>query len=144
MPCEIYECVHIRQSHGWSHLHDCDEAEQEHVETQPHIGLELLEQDVAWDLEEDVGHKENHKRDIVLVIFEAELPGKTRDVGIGDVDAVQKCQKVEDAEEGNDMEVNLGHQLALGGVWRTLDVEVIVVAMRHRVCRIRCFWCLNR
>lgn len=61
------------------------QAEEEHVETQPDMGLEALEEDVGGDLEEDVGHEEDDERGVVFRLFKTELLGEAKYIGIGNV-----------------------------------------------------------
>lgn len=60
-------------------------------------------------------------------VLETELLLQAEDGGVGDVCAVQKGEEVEDAEDGDDAEVDFGDEFALGGVRGTFDEEVIVV-----------------
>lgn len=46
------------------------QAEQEHVDAEPDMGLELLEEDVGGDLEEDVWDEEDDEGIVVLVSLE--------------------------------------------------------------------------
>lgn len=69
-------------------LQEGDQTEAEHVDGQPHGGLELLEQDVGGDLEEAVGHEEDDEGGVVFVVLKAELFGEVEDIGVGDVDTV--------------------------------------------------------
>jgi hypothetical protein len=66
-------------------LEQSGQAKEEHVETQPDMGLESLEEDVGRDLEEDVGHEENDERGVVFCLFKAEFLGETKYIGIGNV-----------------------------------------------------------
>lgn len=50
-----------------------DEAEAKHVDAEPDMGLELLEEDVGRDLEEDVGHEEYDERVVVQCAVQLEL-----------------------------------------------------------------------
>lgn len=70
------------------------ETEEEHVDRQPHVRLELLEEDVGRNLEQTVRHEEDDECVVVLCaigivrINEFEVLGKVEDIGVGNVDAV--------------------------------------------------------
>lgn len=84
---------------------------------------------LARNLEQHIRHEEDDERDIVLVAVQAELRGHAVDVGVGDVDAVEEGQEVEDAEEGDDVPVDARDQFALGGVRGAWDGQVGVVGV---------------
>lgn len=67
-------------------------AEEKHVETQPDMGLETLEENVGGDLEENIWHEEDDEGGIVFSFFETKLFRKTKDVGIGNIDTVYELR----------------------------------------------------
>jgi len=80
-----------------------------------------LPADVPY-LEENIGHEEDDQRIIVLVVVgDLELLREAKDIRVGDIHTIQEGQQIHDAEEGDDMEIDFGDQLALGGVRRTHD-----------------------
>lgn len=91
------------------------------------MGFEFLEENVGWDLEDDVGNEEDSQGVVVLRILEVEFVLQAENGGIGDIGSVEKGEKVEDAEDGDDAQVNFGDEFALGGVRGALDVQVVVV-----------------
>lgn len=53
--------------------------------------FELLQQDIAWNLEQTIRHEEDCKRGIVLVAFlQVKLLAQAVDVGVADIDSVQE------------------------------------------------------
>lgn len=49
--------------------------------------------------------------------------------GIRDVHPVQEGEEIHDADEGEDVPVDAGHELPFGGVRGTLDVELIMASV---------------
>ena len=62
-----------------------------------------------------------------MVFLQAELLVQTEYVGVGDVHAIQKREQIQDAQEGNDMEIDPGDDFALARMRRTLDLEPGIV-----------------
>jgi hypothetical protein len=79
---------------GDKSLKQGDQAESEHVDGQPDMGLEVLEQQVGRDLEEDVGDEEDDECRVELVVLEPQLDGQIEDVGIRNVDTVWRGKNV--------------------------------------------------
>lgn len=56
--------------------------------------LELLEQDVARDLEENIRHEEDDKSVVVFMTFQLKFGIHARNLGICDVDSASTCGQV--------------------------------------------------
>ena len=57
--------------------------------------LEFLEQDIRWNLEEDIWNKKDSESDIGLVAFKMQVLRHMKRKGIADVDAIQNGRQVE-------------------------------------------------
>jgi hypothetical protein len=88
-------------------LKERGEAEEKHVETQPDMGLETLEENVGGDLEENVWHKEDDEGGIVFGLFETKLFRKTKDVGIGNIDTVYELRDKSVVCDSTEDEINV-------------------------------------
>ena len=84
--------------------------------------FESLQQDVGGNFEDDVWNEEHCQGGVVLYASELQVLDQGEGFGVGDVDAVQEGEEVEDAEEGDDAKVDLGHELLLCSVWWADDV----------------------
>jgi len=108
-------------------LHDAlqgrDGAEADAADRQPDAGREVLEQDVGGDLAEDVGDEEDDQGRVVLRAVHVEVLLEAEGARVGDVDAVQEGQEVEDDHEGDEVQVDPHRDLALGGVRRADDLD---------------------
>ena len=98
------------------------QSEKEHAKGKPNIWAQPLEKDIGRDLEDDVRDEEHRQRSIELHTREIEVTDDTERLGICNVDTVEEGQKVEDAEKGNDAEVNSRHKVTLGGMGRAWHV----------------------
>lgn len=74
-------------------MHHGGEAEEEHVDAQPDVGSEFLQQDVGWDLKEDVWYEEDDQRIVVEGTIQLKLGGQAKYVGIGNIDSV--CARIQ-------------------------------------------------
>lgn len=92
----------------------------------------MLEQDVGGDLAEDVGHEEDGQGRVVLDAAHAELGLEAEGAGVGDVDAVEEGEQVQHDDEGDDVQVDLGRDAALGRVGRADDLADAVAVARGR------------
>lgn len=54
------------------------------------MGFELLQQDVGWDLEKNIGYEEDDKSIAEFCSVETELGRKTKHVCVGNVDSIQE------------------------------------------------------
>jgi len=63
------------------------ETKQEHASGQPISWTEFLENNVGWNLKEDIWHKENDQGSVVLVVDQLQFGGQTKDISIGDIDS---------------------------------------------------------
>ena len=119
-----------------------DESKAKHAYTKPDAGLHLFQQDVGRDLEEDIRDEEDDKGRIVAVVsVEVEFLAEAKDIGVGNVDSIQKGQQVHDAQKWDDMEIYLGNEFGVGGGGRTSDmfrvVIVVVVVARKGILLIQ-------
>ena len=77
--------------------HDGHGAPAEHEKSKPAAWAELLEQDVAGDLEDGVGNQEYHERNDELVIghvgtaLHVIASGRVEDLGVADVGAIEEA-----------------------------------------------------
>ena len=116
--------------------------------------LQSLEYDVAWDLEDDVGNEEDHQSCIcalvlrfstkqflyltclVLGSLELEIGLQTEDSCVRDIGPIEESEQIQDRENGNDLQVDLGQELASRDtVWRDSCCVPVVVCVG--VC---CSW----
>lgn len=65
-----------------------DETKSKHVDAQPNVRLELLQEDVGGNLQEYVGHEEDDKRIVVEGAIQVQFRAEAEDVRIGDVHSV--------------------------------------------------------
>lgn len=108
-------------------LHGGEQAETKAAHGQPYPRREALEEDVRGDLEDGVRHEEDSQCRVELRPRKLEVFLKGKGPCIGDVDPVEEGQEVQDADEGEHMDVDLGLELLFGGVRRAPDTELIVV-----------------
>ncbi|KAI6776850.1 hypothetical protein HG530_000795 [Fusarium avenaceum] len=127
--------------HADETLEQSGQAEEEHVETQPDMGLKALEEDVGGDLEEDVGHEEDDERGVVFRLFKTELLGEAKYIGIGNVYTVCIARLIHDTQERNNMEVDLGHELAIGRTRWTNELKVVCMnGVASTIGSLRVIW----
>lgn len=111
-------------------LQHSDKSKAKHADTQPDAGLHLFQQDVGRDLEEDVRDEEDDKGCVVAVVsVEVKFLAKAKDIGVGNVDSIQKGQQVHDAQKWDDMEIYLGNEFGVGGGGRTSDMFRVIVVV---------------
>jgi hypothetical protein len=105
------------------------------------MGLQLLEQNIRRDFEKNIRHEENRQRGIIFRSGrQAQLRLESKDGGITDINTirteksqglaarvsnprikrasiipVQKGKQIQNTQAWQDVPINLGHQLALGG-----------------------------
>lgn len=109
-------------------LQHSNESETKHADTEPDAGFHLFEEDVGRDLEEDVGDEKDDQSSVVAIVpYQIKFRAEAKDVCVCNVDTIQESQEIHDAEEGNDMEVNLGHKFGFRGVGRTWNERRVVV-----------------
>lgn len=78
-----------------------------------------------------------YQRGIVLVaVYNVELLGQAKYVGIGDVYTIQKGQKVHDTQKRHHMEVNFRDELPFSGVRRALNKirSIVIVGIVRGSC----------
>ena len=97
--------------------------------------LELLQQDVGWDFKDDVGDEEDRERIVVLraSTWEFQFGREPVHGGIGNVGSVKESEQVEDAQHGDDSEIDLGKQFPLGGAGGDGQVVCFRVPLGIRV-----------
>lgn len=78
-----------------------------HNRAQPCARCDLLQNNVARHLEEDIRDEEDEQRDVVLFTLEPEAFFKTLDFRIPDVGAVEEGEEEEDEERRDNVEVAL-------------------------------------
>lgn len=114
-----------------------DKAKTEAADGEPDARGQLLEEDVGGDLEEDVGDEEDGQDRVELGALELQVVDEVEGFGVADIDAVEKGEQVQDADEGDDVHINAPQNLGLGRVGRAddggrvgglLDAELLVVA----------------
>ena len=86
------------------------------------MGLQPLQQDVGGYLKNDVRNEEDSQGGIILRSSQLEVLLQAKDRGISDISAIEEREKVEDAQDRDDAEIDFGDQSALSGVWRALDL----------------------
>lgn len=70
-------------------------AEAKHTQRQPYMRLEPLEQNIARDLEQYVGDKEDRQRRLILQSGQLEVLLQTENSGVGDVGTIEKGEQIE-------------------------------------------------
>jgi hypothetical protein len=90
-----------------------DQAKHEHAERQPDVWLEPFEDHIAGYFEDDIWHEENREGGVVLIRHQFEVLRKAKDGGIRDVGAIQESEEIQEGQDGNHSEINLGDELAL-------------------------------
>lgn len=88
-------------------------APSHHNSRQPPAGAELLEQEVAGDLEGGVGEEEGRQAPVVLVAAHAEVLLQALDLGVADVAAVEEGEQVQQREHGDQAQVHLAQDRPL-------------------------------
>lgn len=73
-------------------------------------------------------HEEDGEDGVVLRAggVQAQVGDEAKGLCVGDVDAVQEGEQVQQADEGQDVPVDAGHELPLRGVRRADDAELVV------------------
>ena len=89
--------------------------------------FESLQDDIRWDLKDDIWDEEDGQCGIVLVPRQSQILLQPENGCIGDVGPVEECEKIENAQHWNDTKIDPGDEPALTGVGRTLHAQVIVV-----------------
>lgn len=70
-------------------MHHGSEAEEEHVDRKPDVGLKLLEEDIGRDLEDTIRDEEDDKSGIVLVSgAEIQVFGQAKQFSVCDVNTI--------------------------------------------------------
>ena len=105
---------------------DFDHAKHEHTPTQPNPRREFLKKDIGGDFKEDVRDEEHRKCSIILISNQFQIFDQREGFRVGDIDTVEEREEVQDAEEGDYVEIDLGHEFLLGGVRWAGDVQVVV------------------
>jgi len=103
-----------------AHTH-VDDAPAEHQGREVERGADLLDDHIGRYLEQDVRGVVGKQSDIeAAALVEVQLRSQSLDRGIADVDAVQEGHHVDDEEDGEDDQVELHDEPALGlGIdWR--------------------------
>lgn len=59
--------------------------------------LQAFEEDVRWNLKEDIGHEENGQSSVVLVSGKVEVLDQAEDACVCNVRTIEKGEQVEDA-----------------------------------------------
>ena len=87
-------------------LADCDESKKKRASRKPNMRFEFLQKYVGGDLEQDIGHKEDGQRIIVLISLQSQVFLKPKNGRIGDVCAIEEGKQVEDTQDGDDSEID--------------------------------------
>jgi hypothetical protein len=105
-----------------------DQSKPKHANAKPDARFHLFEQDVGRDLAEDIRDEEDDERRIVAVVsVEVQFLAEAKDIGVGNVDTVQESQQIHDAQKWDNMEIDLGEELGVGGGGRTSDMLRILI-----------------
>lgn len=108
---------------------DCHGAPAEHEEGEPSTGSQLLEEDVAGDLEDGVRDEEDHERVYKLLVrhfglvLHVVVGGQVEDHGVADVCSVEEGEEVDGGRERDDAQVLLPEQVALEGAHMYIVVD---------------------
>ena len=77
------------------------------------MGLKSFQNDVRGYLKDDVWHKEHRQRGVVFISGQINILDQAKDRCISYVRAIEKSQKVEDAQNWYDAEIDLSEKLSL-------------------------------
>ena len=103
---------HALEVMGQAHGHH-DRAPQHHDDGDEDRRAQALEQDVRQGLEERVGDEEDGQAGIVLAARDVEGVGQAVEFGIADVGAVEEGDEVEEAEPGDQADVEFPEESAV-------------------------------
>jgi hypothetical protein len=73
-------------------LHDGNESKSEHIDGQPDVRFELLQQDIARDLKQTVWDEEDRKCDVISVPDQTQIVNQAVHGCVADVNAIQEGQ----------------------------------------------------
>ena len=90
-----------------------DSAPQQHDDWDEDRRAQALEQDVRQGLEERVGDEEDGQAGIILAARDVEGVGQAVEFGIADVGAVEEGDEVEEAEPGDQTDVEFPEEFAV-------------------------------
>ena len=79
---------------------------------------ELLQEDIAWNLEDNIRDKKYGKGCVVLIPFQMQIFYHTEYGSIGNIRAIKEGKQVHDAENGNQAQVDLRDEFSLGSAAR--------------------------
>ena len=72
-------------------LHDSDKAKAKHIDRQPYMRFELLQQDIAWNFEKAIRDKEDGKCYVVAIAdVKIKVLYQVEYTGVADVDAIEE------------------------------------------------------
>lgn len=79
---------------------------------------------------EPTWNEEDGENGVVLHTFgvQPKVRYQAECLGVGDVDTVQEGEQIQQADEGQEVPVDAGYELPLGGVRRADDAELVVLA----------------
>ena len=80
---------------------------QDHDSAQPSGWSNLAHEEIAGNLEEDVGNEKDHEGDVEVLTLHMEVLLKTLNTRIADVNAIQEGERVEKCDDGYDAKVEL-------------------------------------
>ena len=77
------------------------------------MGLKSFQNDIRGYLKDDIWYKEHGQRGVVLISGQIDILDQPKNSCIRNVRAIEKSQKVEDAQNWNDAEIDLSEKLSL-------------------------------
>ena len=111
----------MRQTHG-----DHTNAPEDHDDGDENARTEALEQDVGQRFEEGVGDEEDGQASVVLAAGDVEAFLEAIELGVADIGAVEEGDEVEEAEPGDQTEVEFPEESA---VLQNVSISCIVAPL---------------
>jgi len=71
-----------------------------------------------------------------LITLKLQLFGQAKNIRVGDIDPIKESKQIENDQEWYYAEIDLSDELALSGMRRTEDVEIVVVDSFWRSVRL--------
>ena len=112
---------HALEIMAQAHRHH-DNAPEDHDDGDEDAGPEAFEQDVGEGLEAGVGDEEDAEGGIVLAGGDVQGVFEAVEAGVADVGAVEEGDEVEEAEPGDEAQVEFPEEAAVLRGWSDLDV----------------------